>query len=33
MVMGNVRNQAFVDRRIEFVVETTRGRKVLGLVT
>jgi hypothetical protein len=34
MMMDNVRDQAFVDRRIELVegmVETARGRKVLGL--
>ena len=34
MMMDNVRDQAFVDRRIELVVgmvETARGQKVLGL--
>jgi hypothetical protein len=36
MMMDNVRDQAFVDERIELMegmVETARGRKVLCLVT
>jgi hypothetical protein len=35
-MMDNVRDQTFVDRRIELMeemVETARGRRVLSLVT